>query len=86
MNLRLSEIETVSERGKGLYNKDDAAVMLLAVYQRDGRPQGSAPDPRKAERQTSAKLPGPQKAVQGKRLKSRFHAVSYSDRICETVF
>jgi predicted Zn-dependent protease len=28
---------------KGLYNQDDAAVMLLAVYQREGKPQESLP-------------------------------------------
>jgi tetratricopeptide (TPR) repeat protein len=28
---------------KGLYNQDDAAVMLLAVYQREGKPQEALP-------------------------------------------
>jgi tetratricopeptide (TPR) repeat protein len=28
---------------KGLYNRDDAAVMLLAVYQREGKPQEALP-------------------------------------------
>jgi tetratricopeptide (TPR) repeat protein len=37
----IEELRMAAE--KGLYNNDDAAVMLLAVYQREGKPQEALP-------------------------------------------